>query len=430
VILTDDLDVSQVRFMPRLKARIADRGTTFKNSFVSDPLCAPSRSSLLTGKYAHNHGVRDNLPPLGGFKAFKNGGLESANLAFWLEKAGYRTGLLGKFLNGYPVPRDLRHVPPGWSTWFALFGPDYFDYVVNEDGVVREFGHAPADYQTDVLREKALAFLRTDDPRPFFLYVTPHAPHSPAIPAPRHEEVMNGLKAPRTPAYDEPDTTGKPRWVRDLPRMSAAIKTRTDELYETRAEALLSVDEMVEALVQALERRNVLETTYVIFGSDNGFQFGAHRIDHGKGDPYEESIRVPLLVRGPGVREGVSLEALALNIDLAPTVLDWVGLPPPAILDGRSLKPLLQGPAPLSFREDFLVESFAPADSEVPGYAALRSQTSIYIEYVTGERELYDLQKDPNELRNLVGSQPPKSLERLKARLDTLRRCHGETCGR
>jgi N-acetylglucosamine-6-sulfatase len=160
VILTDDLDVTQVQYMPRLKTQIADHGVTFSRSFVTDPLCAPSRASLLTGRYAHNHGVRENIPPLGGFKAFVKEGLESRNLAVWLQKAGYRTGLVGKYMNGYPVPRDLTHVPSGWTKWFALSAPEYFDYAVNEDGQVRSYGHAPADYQTDVLRDKALAFIR------------------------------------------------------------------------------------------------------------------------------------------------------------------------------------------------------------------------------------------------------------------------------
>jgi arylsulfatase A-like enzyme len=240
--------------------------------------------------------------------------------------------------------------------------------------------------------------------------------------------MLNGTKAPREPSYDEADVAAKPRWVRELAPMTPAARAKTDELYLSRAEALLSVDEMVEALVQALKQRDLLGTTYVFFTSDNGFQFGAHRIDHGKGDPYEESIRVPLLVRGPGVKEGAVEEAPVVNMDLAPTLLELAGIPAPGAMDGRSLKGLLEGQKPTSWRDDFLLESFAGSESEVPGYFALRGESSVYVEYVTGEKEYYDLLKDPYELKNGAGTLSPKTLGELSSRLSVLKACAGPSC--
>jgi arylsulfatase A-like enzyme len=429
LIVTDDLDTSQVAFMPRTTALLAQRGLSFRQSFVADPLCAPSRASLLTGLYPHSHQVRENIQPLGGFKAFVARGYEEANLAVWLQAGGYRTGLVGKYLNGYPTPRQPTHVPPGWNDWFALASPEYFDYTVNDNGRTRSYGQAPEDYQTDVLRDRALQFVEAKDPRPFFLYLAPHAPHLPATPAPRHSEALNDLRAPRTPSYDEADVSKKPRYIRDLPRLTPAVKARTDDLYVARAETLLAVDELVSALVSSLESKGLLERTYVLFTSDNGFEFGAHRVDHGKGDPYEGSIRVPLLARGPGVPPGRTTDALVSNVDLAPTLLDLAGVPAPSSMDGRSLRPFLEGGEASPWRREILLESFGAPDDDVPGYQGLRTRTHLYVRYVTGEEELYDLLKDPDELTNLAPS-GGALLRGLQERLALLRNCSGADCWR
>jgi N-acetylglucosamine-6-sulfatase len=426
VILTDDLDMSQVRYMPRVNAELVRRGMTFSESFVSDPICTPSRASLLTGRYAHNHQVRENIAPLGGFKAFERGGLEGRNLAVWLEAAGYRTGLLGKYLNGYPTPRDSTHVPRGWTDWFALTAPEYFDYTVNDNGKTRSFDHAPADYQTDVLSGRAVQFVESADPRPFFLFVAPHAPHLPAIPPPRYEEALNDTKPPRPASYDEADVSRKPRYIRDLPRLTPAVKERTDNLYVARAESLLAVDDLVQAVLRTLETKGLLDRTYVFFSSDNGFEFGAHRMDHGKGDPYEASIRVPLLVRGPRIGEGSSSDAFVSNVDLAPTLLDLAGVRSPEVADGRSLGPILLGERP-SWRSEILLEGFGGPEDDVPGYQGLRTRSHVYVEYVTGEKELYDLRNDPDELHNLAPQSLPVGRE-LKERLAALKQCAGDSC--
>jgi arylsulfatase A-like enzyme len=186
---------------------------------------------------------------------------------------------------------------------------------------------------------------------------------------------------------------------------------------------------MVDALVKALATQGRLANTYILFTSDNGFQFGAHRLDHGKGDAYDESIRVPLIVRGPGVAPGRSEPALALNIDLAPTFAAWAGADAPDTIDGRSLVRLLSGKSTQrEWRSDFLVELDTREDAGITEYTALRTLDYLYVEYVSGERELYDMKKDPLQLENLAGRAEPALLAQLSARLRQLKQCRGDAC--
>jgi arylsulfatase A-like enzyme len=444
LILTDDMDVSHVQYMPQLRRHISDRGVRFTNSFAVGPVCAPSRASILTGQYLHNHGLITNKPPRGSFRKFTSEGREASTVATWLRNAGYRTGLIGKYINFYPMRnQNAAYVPPGWDDWRGVFFPEsYYEYQVNENGRLVDYGKEEQDYLTDVMREKALDFIaRTPAGQPFFLYLSPFAPHGPAWVADRHESLFPDLKAPRPPSYNEEDVSDKPAWLRQLPRMTPEMEKATDELFRARVLTLQAVDEMIDALVGALEKRGALQNTFLFFTSDNGFHFGEHRIDHGKGDAYEESIRIPLLVRGPGVPAGQALEQFALNIDLAPTFAALAGLEPPESADGRSLARLLQGRAVLrDWRSDFLIEQYADtgraradADNDkesgaITDYAALRTQQHLYVEYATGERELYDLKSDPSQLDSLHASADPQLVAGLKARLQALRECRGETC--
>ena len=437
LILTDDMDAKDVQYMPQLRRHLTARGTTFSNAFVTYSVCAPSRASILTGQYAHNHGVMENRPPTGSFRRFFEEGREASTVATWLRSAGYRTGLIGKYVNRYPLPRNLAYVPPGWDDWRGYFdwasaadGRVYYEYDLNENGRVVRYGDEDKDYLTDVLRDKALDFLsRTGDDQPFFLYLAPFAPHWPVQPAERHSGLFPDLKAPRTPDYNEEDVSDKPAWVRELPLLSPEIVQATDELFRKRVQSLQAVDEMIEALVKALEARSLLQHTFIVFTSDNGFQLGGHRMDHGKGDPYDESIRVPLVVRGPGVAAGRNQPMLALNIDLAPTFAAIAGAATPDTVDGRSLLRALTGrPSQREWRSDFLVELRSKEEAGISDYAALRSNEHLYVEYDTGERELYDMQKDPHQLQSLGKTAEPALVERLSARLHELLSCRGETC--
>jgi arylsulfatase A-like enzyme len=432
--------------MATVKSEIAEKGMTFRNMFVTDPVCGPSRASILTGRYPHNHGLIENRPPNGGYKRFVEGGNENSNVAIWLKAAGYRTALIGKYLNRYPDQNNPGRVPNGWDDWQAIFFPEvYNEYMMNENGKIIYHGDRDEDYQTDVLLAKAKDFIsKTPKSQPFFLYLSPFAPHAPAEPASRHENLFPDYKAPRTPSYDEADISDKPAWVRTHPRMSAAIVKHTDEWARHRLQTLQAVDEMLKSLLELLAARGDLDNTYVFFTSDNGFQLGAHRLDHGKGDPYEESIRVPLVVRGPGVPAGRSVDHFVLNIDFAPTFVALAGAPAQEKVDGASFTEVLgsEPPAVEAWRRDFLVEHFEsgkqrdPSDEHggdedggIPAYSALRTLDRIYVEYPgTKEREYYDLKNDPFELESIHDEVRTGILKRLQERLAELSSCAGAGC--
>jgi len=455
LVVTDDLDARTVGYLPSVVALLAEQGATFPNAFATTPICCPSRASILRGQYVHNHGVLTNTGPRGGFPTFRATGAEASTLATWLQGAGYRTGLFGKYLNGYPKRVNDRYVPPGWDDWHAAIDHaayDQYGYELNENGRIVPYGNAPEDYLTDVIAERARAFIAESaaDDRPFFAYVATYAPHGPAPPAPRHAGAFAGVSAPRPPSFDEADVADKPAWLQRLPRLDAAALAEIDARYQDRLGSLLAVDELVAGLVETLAAADELDRTVIIFTSDNGFHLGEHRLPYGKQTPYDEAVRVPLLVRGPGVPVGSTVVDLALTIDLAPTVAALAGLDPPAFVDGRSLVPLWTGEGGgAAWRRAFLVELFtngapsqpgddaavADPDAEFgaarpPAYAALRTADLLYVEYADtgGERELYDLAADPYQLDNLAGAADPALLAALGERLGRLRACAADEC--
>jgi len=444
LILTDDLDVPLVEFMPKLKALLAKQGVTFTNYFVTDSLCCPSRVSLLRGQYPHNHQVLSNTKPEGGFEKFYKLGEERSTLATWLKAAGYRTVYLGKYLNEYPGEESL-YVPPGWDEWYVVAAQNNKSLVpktnettrvLNENGQLVSYGRDAKDYLTDVLAAKTVDFISRNGSKgkpPFFIYLAPTAPHRPAAPAPRHEKEFPNATAPRTASFNERDVSNKPDWVQHNRPLSSKAIAKIDQLYRKRLLSMLAVDDMIEKIVAALETQRLFGTTYVIFTSDNGFHLGQHRLQD-KSTPYEEDIRVPLIVRGPGVPAGGNRDHFTLNIDLAPTLAELAGAKIPSFVDGRSLRPLLgHAPPPVrSWRQDFVIEFWPPAGvkkpSHPPQYTGLRTKDHIYVEYATGERELYDLRSDPNELNNLARSARADLIAELSKRLTALARCAGQNC--
>jgi arylsulfatase A-like enzyme len=433
LILSDDLDSRSAAQLPRLHKLLAKEGVAFSRYLATSPLCAPSRASLLTGQYAHNHGVRTNTPPDGGFELFRDRKREASTVATWLRAAGYRTMLAGKYLNGYPSQDDETYVPPGWDEWFGSFTREkYFNYHLNENGTLTSHGKAPEDYETDVLARKTVDFIRraTADGKPFFAYLAPSAPHFRPIPAPRHAGAFADGRAPRTAAFNEANVSAKPAWVQAQPALTPENERQIDELWRERMRTLLAVDELVQSVIDALKASGQLGNTYVFVTSDNGFHLGEHRIEKGKGTPYEESLRVPLFVRGPGVPRGKTLPHLVTNVDLAPTFAELAGARAPARVDGRSLVGLLsRTPTDVgSWRIDLLAEYWAADDEGVPNWAALRTDTLTYVEYATGERELYDLNDDPYEADNLAASADPSELAALSERLARLRQCRAAAC--
>jgi arylsulfatase A-like enzyme len=307
LIVADDLDrnLDTIDSMPSVQ-RLAQRGLVISDFFVTNALCGPSRATLLRGQYAHSHEVVSNRAPSGGFDRFFRMGHEASTLATWLQGSGYRTMLVGKYVNGYPEGGSLTHVPPGWSEFLSPIDDDAykgFRYRMNENGRIVSYGDRTKDYLTDVLARKAVELVRRT-PSPFFLYLTPYAPHHPAIPAPRHDRLFAGARVPRTPSFNEADVSDKP-----APRspLSASEIDDVDALYRGRLRSMRAVDEMIEGVVNALEASGRLSDTYIVFTSDNGFHMGQHRLRPQKATPYEEDLRVPFVVKGPSSRESRSL---------------------------------------------------------------------------------------------------------------------------
>ena len=424
-ILTDDLDVASVSKIPAIEEYMADRGVTFGNAFVTESVCCPSRATMLTGQYLHNHLVRRNSPPLGGFETFRDLEREDSTIATWLDSVGYETALFGKYLNGYGLKRRV-YVPPGWDEWYGAVG----NRMLNHSGKAVEY---PEDsYHDDVLSGLAQDFVRRQEgsESPFFMYLSVHAPHEPANPAPRHEDLFKGIQAPRTPSYNEADVSDKPEWVRRS-SLSSKEKRYMDQLYRDRLRTMVAVGEMIGGLLRTLEEAGELENTYLVFTSDNGYHMGQHRLSIGKSSAYEEDIRIPLMIRGPGVPAGVERDEMVLNNDFAPTFADLAGLPPPAAVDGRSFASLLDDEAgndPASWRTAFEVRYWNNEIGGVPSYAAVRTQRHLYVEYKAGERELYDLTTDPYELHSIHDSADPALISALDSRLDALRNCSGHEC--
>lgn len=431
-VVLDDLDSEALRVMPHTLRRVGEPGATFRQSFVAVPLCCPARTSILTGQYAHNHGVLSNVGAAGGFERFQARGIEKASLAPWLKAAGYRTQLAGKYMNHYPAGARPAYVPPGWDDWHAILedrGAGNRDYWMNENGKLVK----PAEYQTEKLAAVVEAFVRDSAGQaPFFVYLAPGAPHMPAEPSPRHLDLFAGEKAPRTPAFDEEDVSDKPAWLRRADALNDGDTRRIDRFYRRRLQTLVAADEMVERVFQALEQTGQLERTWVFFTSDNGFLQGQHRFPQGKNAPYEESIRVPLLVRGPGLPPGRVLDHLVSQVDYAPTWLELAGAPVPASVDGRSLLPLLGAAppvAPAEWRQDLLVEHWETGDPfPIPDFFLLREPQRVYVEYVTGETEWYDLQADPDQLQSRHAQLPEAERKRLSERLKLLKNCRGSGC--
>jgi N-acetylglucosamine-6-sulfatase len=294
-VLSDDEDLGIHAYMPKVKALIEDQGAVFENFFTTYPLCCPARASILRGQYPHNTLVLGNLPPEGGFLTFRRLGREDSTIATWLHAAGYRTAFYGKYLNGYT---ETDPPPPGWDEWHAANNDGYFNvnYKLNENGKVVAYGGAPEDYLTDVIREKAVADIRrfAAEDRPFFLYVATFAPHSPYNPAPRHKGMFKDAPLPQPATFNEDDVSDKPGFIQELARLNADQIAEITTHHRQRLECLQAVDELVAALVDALEDAGELERTYLVYASDNGFHLGQHRMLEGKDTAYEEDIRVPL----------------------------------------------------------------------------------------------------------------------------------------
>jgi arylsulfatase A-like enzyme len=417
LILTDDQRWDTLWAMPNVRRLLGERGVTYSNAFVVNSLCCPSRASILTGKYSKHTGVWGNRPPHGGFAAFD----DATTIATQLDRAGYETAHVGKYLNGY----FGEYVPPGWDRWFAFSGREpyrqtdlYGDYVLNIDGALSSRGRAPDDYSTDVLADEAVRVIR-GAAGPLFLQLATAAPHTPSTPAPEDLEAFPDLPPHRPPNYDEADVGDKPRWVRDLDRIGEG--TYPEQLHRAMLQSLLAVDRAVERIVGALEDTGRLDDTMIVFASDNGFSWGEHRWTN-KQAAFEENIRIPMVLRYDRLLTGSREDDhLVLNLDLAPTFAAIAGTTLPGA-DGRSLVPLLTDPG-LRWRSRFALEhQNAEEPYRIPAYCGLRTLRFTYVRYVTLEEELYDLAEDPWQLTNVAADPAYRPVR------DRLRRVLRTTC--
>ena len=435
VIETDDQTVESMRVMHNVNSLIGDHGVRFQNNFVNFSLCCPSRATFLTGQYEHNHGVTDNSGPTGGFQRFES--LHgNNNLAVWLQDSGYYTAMIGKYLTGFPQNSP---VPPGWTEWHAVVQGSslVYNYTLNENGTLVDYGQDPSDFLQDVLTSKAVGLINRRAPKsqPFFLWLTYTAPHETgpdpnpnppsdcsgaAKPAPRDAHAFDSEPLPRPPNFNEADVSDKPAAMRSHPVMNATQIANTQRRYRCALESLPSVDEGVQKVVNALSANGELNNTLVVFTSDNGYFNGQHRLFLIKRHIYEESIRVPLQMRGPGIPPGVNVGALSINADLAPTIVDVANAHPGLVMDGRSLIPVAQNPSIEQGRE-LLIEE--------PTFEAVRTQRYMYAEHDSGEKELYDLQKDPFELQSRQNTPIYDAVQaQLAGDLHQLQDCAGASC--
>ena len=435
-VLTDDLSSDLLPYMPNVQ-KLAARGTSFSNYFVIDSLCCPSRSSIFTGEYPHDTGVFTNHLPDGGVQAFDQHGDGSKTFALALQRGGYQTGLLGKYLNGYEPDQGQ---PRGWSEWDVAGSSGYreFNYTLNQDGVQARYGNQPDDYLTTVIGKRAGDLVSTSK-RPFLLELATFAPHKPSVPAPRDATSFAGVRAPRGANYGRIPAHA-PTWLSKLPPLRPRDDARIDRDFRRRVQAVQEVDRTVGALEQQLQRSGQADNTYFVFSSDNGYHMGQYRLLPGKQTAFDTDIKVPLIVAGPGVPAGRTVGALASSIDLAPTFADLAGVRLGGAPDGVSLAGLWHGrPAPADWQHSVLVEHHGPDfdrhDPDVqtvrygnpPTYEALRTSTALYVEYQDGEREYYDLARDPLELDNLAPTAAPALLAGLHRRLRALTGCHDAT---
>lgn len=442
LINLDDADVDLLdewainKYFPQIKRRIQDRGARFSNFHVVSPLCGPSRGSLFRGQYPHNTGIEfNNL----GWQIFYDRGYTDSEMGMWMREAGYETALVGKYCHShYPqASRDEAYVPPGWDHFHASRGGRYFRVrrIINGELITEKV----KNYRTDLEAKSSVEIITNHShEKPLFLYVAPFAPHSTktkhGMVARRHKESFPGLRVPESPDFNEEDNSDKTPQYAALRQASDEDLKKVYNHYRNRVQSLLAVDDMVRRIFRALRDRDMLDSTYVFLTSDNGYQLMHHR-SYGKSDPFDRTTRVQLIVRGPDVPKRKVFQHLLGHIDLIPTFLELAGADIPHFVDGKSFAPLLKDPAahdqkqwqPAILIENWEGKSVYENSLDVE-YKALRRFSDVYVEWANGDREYYDLEKDPYQLENNWTGLDPALKDELTSSLAALKTCAGGQC--
>jgi N-acetylglucosamine-6-sulfatase len=448
-ILTDDQDWHSMWAMPQTRRLIGGQGATFDHSYISFSLCCPSRATLLTGEYAHNHGVKWNNWPDGGFR--KLNGHET--LPVWLQRDGYFTAHIGKYLNEYGEDNP-RVIPPGWTDWYGAVDPttyDYYGFTINHNGSLKTYPRTPRFYSTDVYTKLAYDVIDAGhrSGKPFFLTLAPNAPHTvarnndarmegtPAIPPPRYANRFANTPLPRYPNFNEEDLSDKPDLLQQIfPLLTDDDIQALTEHYDGRMGSLLGVDDMVAGVVRKLKQTGDYENTVIVYTSDNGWILGEHRLRDPQTEdnraagvkylPYEGSTRVPLMMAGPGIPHG-TVHGVTINADWAATIEQLTGAKSKLPVDGRSLVPVTKDPSLLDDRA-VLFETFP--NPRAPAYKGVRTQRYMYSVQDDGTGEqLFDYKVDPWELES---KHDDPAYARVKASLQgalaKLKNCKGPSC--
>jgi arylsulfatase A-like enzyme len=461
LVVTDDQAASTVRpeTMPNLLQLVRPKATMFTDAIATTPLCCPSRASMLTGQYAHNHGVLRN--------DYRQLSDKRNTLPVWLGRAGYRTIHIGKYLNLYRKARGPEAKPaPGWDVWQTIQEPNtYYDYRMSVNGDKVRYGSAADDYLTDVLSRRAARVARREARRdgPFFLQLDHWAPHDDSrgggagpcsegrdpVPAPHDVGAFATEPLPQPPSFNEEDVSDKPSFIRGL---APVDRNQVEENYRCALESLRAVDRGIAKLHRALRKTGELHKTVIVFMSDNGYFYGEHRLRF-KVDPYEEGLLVPLLISVPRKLRGGAAPATVsepvANIDLAPTILELARATPCRrgsdcrTMDGRSLVPLLHGDRTGWPQDRALAVEYTGRNTGFSScsYRGIRVGDELFVEhtmipnFTTGaceasvEREHYDNTADPFQLENLypapAGTPAAARQAELSERLSSLRVCAG-----
>jgi arylsulfatase A-like enzyme len=383
IIVTDDQRYDTMEYMPNTQQMIFDQGVTFTNGFITTPLCCPSRSSILTGMYAHNHGVMDNDMKL-----------KHTTFIETMHEDGYYTGLVGKYLNSWNG-----EARPEYDYWVSYFRGEtrYYRPDLNVNG--EWIRHEEDEYVTYVLGDYAVEFLdqAARQRKPFILFFAPNAPHEPVTPANEDLDLLTDLPPHRPPSFNEADVSDKPGWLAAKPLLTEEEITGIDEFRRNQLLTLISLDRTIGKVMTELQNTGMLDNTFILFLSDNGKFWGEHRITS-KNGIYDEASHVPFAIRYPPLISTpyIDIDNVVSNIDIAPTILDLANIPIPESMDGLSLVSLLSGNT--DWREGILLEGWPPRGI----YTAIHTKRYVYVETIEEKSEFYDLQTDPYQLENLI----------------------------